>query len=101
MCVPNPTATAAAFDPEGSDYDYKTAIANKMGPDGTGENAGHWGSVAPASRRDKLKHKLPDESYMLLKGKSHETWDKAVEGERARGFEVKKYGNRYFSVPKQ
>ena len=53
-----------------------------------------------ASDADKKKHGLPDESYVLLKGKSHKTWDLAVKGEEERGFEVKKYGNRYYSVPK-
>lgn len=101
MCVPNPNAATNAFNPEGSDYDYKTATTYGMGPDGTGDNAGHWGSVAPASKGEKLKYGLPDESYILLKGKSHQTWDKAVAGEEARGFEVKKFGKRYFSVPKQ
>jgi hypothetical protein len=37
---------------------------------------------------------------VLLNGKSHKTWDLAVKGEEERGFEVKKYGNRYYSVPK-
>lgn len=71
-----------------------------MGPDGTGENQGHWGSVTAASEAVKKKYNLPDESYVVLKGKTHETWDKAVAGEAERGFEIKKYGNRYYSVPK-
>lgn len=104
MCVPAnraPVTTAPRnFDPESSDYDYKTAIAGGLGPDGTGENKGHWGSVTMASEADKKKHGLPDESYILLKGKTHKTWDLAVKGEEERGFEVKKYGNRYYSVPK-
>lgn len=88
------------FDPEGSDYDYKTAKAAGLGPTGTGENKGHWGSVTMASEAEKKKFGLPDESYVVLKGRSHETWDKAVKGEADRGFEIKKYGNRYYSVPK-
>lgn len=87
------------FNPEGEDYDYETARKYGMGPDGTGENAGHWGSVAPASKEDKQKYKLPDESYVILKGRKHETWQKAVDGEQERGFEVRKFGDRYFSVP--
>ncbi len=71
-----------------------------MGPAASGENQGHWGSVTMASDADKKKYGLPDESYLLLKGKSHKTWDLAVKGEEERGFEVKKYGNRYYSVPK-
>ncbi len=87
------------FDPEGKDYDYKTAMAAGLGPDGTGENKGHWGSVTMASEADKKKFGLPDESYVVLKGRSHQTWDKAVKGEADRGFEIKKYGNRYYSIP--
>lgn len=72
-----------------------------MGPtgDGTAENEGHWGSVAPASDSAKKKYNLPDESYIILKGRSHKTFSKAVAGEEDRGFVVKKYGNRYYSVP--
>lgn len=91
------------FDPEGEDYDYDTAKATGMGPAGdeAGENKGHWGSVAPASPADREKHKLPKESYIMLKGRKHKTWDLGVRGEEKRGFTVKKYGNRYYSVPRQ
>lgn len=88
------------FDPESGDYDYTTAKAAGMGPNGTGENTGHWGSVAEASPEDRSKYGLPEESYIILKGRSHETWGKAVAGEEERGFEVKKFGTRYYSVPK-
>ena len=89
------------FDPEGQDYDYETAMSFGMGPDGTGENEGHWGSVAPASEEVKKKYRLPEESYVILKGRSHETWDKAVAAEEERGFTIKKFGNRYYSVPNE
>lgn len=100
--TPQLSIPSTPFNPEGSDYDYKTAIAAGYGPtgDGTKENAGHWGSVAMASEADKKKHKLPNESYMILKGKNHETFSKAVAGEEARGFQVVKKGSRYYSVPK-
>ncbi|NBV72503.1 MAG: hypothetical protein EBR60_10790, partial [Burkholderiaceae bacterium] len=39
----------SVFNPEGADYDYQTAMAYGMGPTGTGEDLGHWGSVAPTS----------------------------------------------------
>jgi hypothetical protein len=90
-----------SFDPEGKDYDYATARAAGMGPDGTGEDAGHWGSVAPASMKEKKEFDLPKESYKILKGRNHETWQKAIDAEQERGFEIKKYGNRYFSIPKK
>lgn len=88
------------FNPESSDYDYATATAAGLGPDGTGENKGHWGSVAPASKADRERYSLPDNSYVILKGRKHETWDKAVQAEIDRGSEVLKIGPRYFSVPK-
>ena len=88
------------FDPEGSDYDYETARKYGMGPTGTGENKGHWGSVAPASSEERKTYNLPEDSYKVLKGRSHPTWDKADAAEQARGSEIKKYGDRYFSVPK-
>ena len=97
-----PSQTTPTFNPEGEGYDYATAKAFNMGPtgDGTAENKGHWGSVAPASDNAKEKYNLPEESYVILKGKSHKTFSKAKEGEEARGFTVKKFGNRYYSVPK-
>ena len=97
--APTDKSKVVKFNPEGDGYDYETALKYGMGADGTGKNAGHWGSVAPASKEDKQKYKLPDESYVILKGRKHETWQKAVEGEQERGFEIKKFGNRYFSVP--
>jgi hypothetical protein len=97
--APTDKSKVVKFNPEGDGYDYETARKYGMGADGTGENAGHWGSVAPASKEDKQKYKLPDESYVILKGRKHETWQKAVNGEQERGFEIKKFGNRYFSVP--
>jgi hypothetical protein len=97
--APTDQSKVVKFNPEGDGYDYETARKYGMGPDGTGENAGHWGSVAPASKEDKQKYKLPDESYVILKGRKHETWQKAVDGEQERGFEVRKFGDRYFSVP--
>ncbi len=87
------------FNAEGKDYDIQRATSAGMGPDGEGENAGHWGSVAPASDREKSRFGLPDESYVILKGRSHETFPLAVQGEEERGFRVIKRGGRYFSVP--
>lgn len=90
----------AAFDPQGSGYDYASAKAAGMGPDGTGENAGHWGSVAPAPADIKQKYNLPDASYLMLKGRNHPTWSKGVQGETNRGYKIIQLGNRYYSVPK-
>lgn len=92
---------AEAFDPEGSDYDYQTATAHGMGPTGTGENTGHWGSVAPAPTAARQQHNLPEDSYVVLKGRSHPTFNKAEAAENARGSEIVKLGDRYYSVPKK
>jgi hypothetical protein len=86
------------FRPEGHGYDYRTAIGAGMGPDGTGENAGHWGSVAPITAA-LTGEPLPDDSYMMLKGRQHPTWQLGVAGEEQRGSRVVKMGDRYYSVP--
>ena len=88
------------FDPEGDGYDIGTAREAGLEPSiEPGENFGHMGSVAPTTARERAQYKLPKESYLLLKGRKHESFDKAIEGERVRGFEIKKFGKRYFSVP--
>ena len=70
-----------------------------------GENFGHMGSVTPVSKDIYQKYKqygLPSgEAYIVLKGASHPTHNLLIQGEAERGFEVKKFGDRYFSVPKQ
>lgn len=95
----SPKDESRKFNPEGSGYDYETAASWNMGPIGTGENAGHWGSVAPAPESYVQKYNLPDGSYMILKGAQHPTFFKAVAAEKARGSVIRKYGDRYFSVP--
>ena len=92
---------AQSFNPQGADYDYQTALAHGMGPTGTGENQGHWGSVAPVSDDEQQLHDLPSDSYTVLKGKSHPTFYKAEAAENERGSEIVKKGDRYYSVPKK
>jgi hypothetical protein len=109
--MPTPVELAQAlrkFDPLGADYDYETAISNGMGATGTGVNANHWGSVAPAPQNYVEQYNLPAESYMMLKGVKHPTWHKAVAGEQQhitesapKGYEIVQYGDRFFSVPKK
>jgi hypothetical protein len=89
-----------SFNPQGSDYDYSSARAAGMGPDGTGENAGHWGSVAAAPEYVRQKYGLPEDSYLMLKGRNHPTWDKGVAGEVDRGYKIIEIDNRYYSVPR-
>jgi len=77
------------------------AMAASMKPSQVqGKNFGHMGSVKPAPPEARKKYGLPEESYVLLKGRGHESWDKAVAGEEARGFRVVKRGSRYYSIPK-
>lgn len=92
------------FNPESSDYDYATAEQAGMLPDlRQGDNFMHMGSVTqtPPEVYDKYKqYGLPQgETYMVLKGASHPTHNYLIEGEKERGFQVKKFGDRYFSVP--
>jgi len=93
------------FNPESSDYDYLNAEKAGILPEMTGRNKGHMGSVAPVTSEiyeQYKKHGLPSgEAYIVLKGANHPTHKYLVEGEAERGFEIKKYGDRYFSVPKQ
>lgn len=93
------------FNPDGFDYDYLNAEKAGILPEPMGRNKGHMGSVAPVTPEiyeQYKKHGLPSgESYMLLKGASHTSHKMAVDAEAERGFEIKKYGDRYFSVPKQ
>jgi hypothetical protein len=93
--------TSRSFDPESEDYDYTSALEADMSPEAGGANKGHWGSVRASTRDEKTKHRLPDASYLMLKGKSHPTWDKAVVGESERGFKIIKRGARYWSVPRE
>lgn len=89
----------AGFDPTGAGYDYDRATAAGMGPDGTGENAGHWGSVAPVSAEEAQKFGLPEGSYVMHKGQGHPTFHKAVAAEEARGSQIVERGGRLYSVP--
>jgi hypothetical protein len=88
-----------AFNPEGAGYDYQTALAHGMGPTGLGENLGHWGSVAPTSDDEQMLRDLPKDAYVMLKGKSHETFKKAKAAEKERGSKIVKVGDRYYSIP--
>lgn len=90
------------FNPEESQYDYLTAEQAGIKPNS--ENK-HMGSVAPVTKEIFNKYKeygLPEgEAYVILKGAKHPTHNYTVKAENERGFEIKKFGDRYFSVPKQ
>jgi diadenosine tetraphosphatase ApaH/serine/threonine PP2A family protein phosphatase len=88
------------FDPSSSGYDYTTAIAAGMQPQQEGgENKGHWGSVAQTPIEYRMDYNLPEDSYMMLKGAGHPTFQMGVQGEQDRGYQIIKFGDRYFSVP--
>ena len=92
--------TATTFDADGSGYDDARAQAAGMKPQAaTGPNKGHMGSVAPVTADERARLGLPEGSYVMLKGRDHPTWDKAVAAEEARGSKIVKAGDRYYSVP--
>ena len=72
------------FDPEGQGYDYQSAMTAGILPDETG----HWASRDPRTG-------------LLLKGRSHETWNKTLTGEEEAGYEVYQgEDGRYYSRQK-
>ena len=84
------------FNPDGTGYDLDTARAAGMKRDGRG----HMGSVVRTKPAKARELGLPENSYLLLKGARHETFHKAVEAERKRGFRLQKARDgRYYSVP--
>ena len=86
------------FDPESAQYDYLTAEGVGMKPNNYNQ---HMGSVAPVNEQMSKQYGLPEgEAYIVLKGSNHPTHNFLVDYEDKRGFQVKKYGDRYFSVPK-
>jgi hypothetical protein len=88
------------FDPNSAEYDYDTAHAVGMQPQQEGgENQGHYGSVAPTPMQYRMDYNLPENSYMMLKGAAHPTFQMGVQGEQDRGYQVMKFGDRYFSLP--
>src|SRR4249920_2608850 len=75
------------FDPEGSGYDYKTArlagLKPRPVPD---DDVPHWPSRDP-------------QTGMLLKGRSHPTFNLGVEHDRQEGYGLEKKNGRYYSQP--
>lgn len=71
-----------SFDPKGTDYDYERA--KELGYEEDDE--GHLPSI-------------DSETNMVLKGRKHPTWDKMVEVENKRGYEIMLgQDGRYYSV---
>jgi hypothetical protein len=69
------------FNPEGSGYDYKRAKELDY-------------------KRDDKGH-LPTRDYktgMILKGKKHETFSKGVQEDFKKGYQLKKKGDRYYTI---
>tara|TARA_R100000781_G_scaffold84632_2_gene52084 strand:+ start:36 stop:335 length:300 start_codon:yes stop_codon:yes gene_type:complete len=88
------------FDPDGDGYDMATARAAGMTPHGgDGPDKGHMGSVVLSTEAERKKFALPPKSYLMLKGRNHPTFHKAVQAEKRRGFKIIKIGGRYWSVP--
>jgi len=73
------------FDPEGSGYDYATAIEYGITPDKTG----HWPSRVP-------------QTGQILKGRKHETFYKTIRGEDRAGYKIQKgKDGKYYSFPEE
>lgn len=73
------------FDPEGSGYDYQTALEYGLKPD---EN-NHWPSRVP-------------QTGLILKGKKHKTFYKTVEADAKLGYVITRGSDgRYYSAKKQ
>jgi len=70
------------FDPEGSGYDYDSAISAGIKSDKTG----HWQSRDP-------------KSGLILKGRKHKTWHLTEKGEKEAGYRIVKRNGRYYSIP--
>jgi hypothetical protein len=102
-----------AFNPKGKGYDYKSAIKAGMRHKAHGRTSPanitqHWGSVAPATRKETMTGNLPKGSYKVLKGEKHETMWKAKQAEQKRGARLVKRGGgaqnttnkvRTYSIP--
>ena len=73
------------FDPDGSGYDYKSAVSAGLEED----EDGHWPSRVPDG---------PNEG-LLLKGKNHETWDLLEKAEKDAGNEIIEKDGRFYSFP--
>ena len=74
---------AEKFDPDGEGYDYSSAIDSGGKPD---EKTQHWGSLDPRTG-------------LVLKGRSHPTWNEMVTSETDIGNTiVKSDDGRYYSV---
>lgn len=71
------------FDPEGDGYDMDTAVSAGLKPDASG----HWPSREP-------------KTGLILKGRGHETYKQAEDGELDAGHEIQKgKDGRYYSQP--
>lgn len=71
------------FDPEGKEYDFQTAIINKLGPD----DYGNWMDIEP-------------QTGMILKGKNNPDFKKIVKEQKSFGKEIikSKDDGRYYVV---
>jgi soluble lytic murein transglycosylase-like protein len=76
----NATSMLQQFNPFGSGYDYASATKAGLGPDETG----HWPSRVP-------------DTGLLLKGASHQTWYKTMQGEEQAGYQTTFKEGRYYS----
>lgn len=80
------TSARKQFDPEGEDYDYAGARAAGLKPQMVDDDTvPHWPSRDPATG-------------MLLKGRTHPTFDKGVKADADLGYRLEKRGSRYYTI---
>lgn len=100
MCAPE-FLRRAGFNAEGRDYDYRTARRYGLRPEiSDGPNNGHMSTRVELGDFDLARTGLPEGSGIMLKGAGHDTWDLGLQGEEQAGFDVRKIGDRYYSIPK-
>ena len=83
MAIQNPQKRLVRFDPEGSDYDYVSALAAGVRPDKTG----HWPSRDP-------------QTGLILKGRKHPTFHKTIKADEELGYRMIRKDGRYYSIKK-
>lgn len=88
------------FDPEGEGFDIPTARKHKL-ERGFDPESGemHMQSRLPLTEEEALEFGVPPGSGLILKGRRHPTFDKAIKADEALGFKLIRRGNRYFTVP--
>lgn len=94
------------FDPEGSGYDYSTAMSSGgassvQEPTDSGSKVKDlaYSKTVPASKDDIKNHGLPNNAELVLLGVKNKGFKDLVGSTRENGDNIVKKGGRYFIVP--